>query len=57
MNGQFRFAGIPIPADAARAADDGTHVFEPGGRIVVRFRTHLIKPIPGARRPQLKDAA
>ena len=54
---EFRFCGIPIPADVARAADDGTHVFEPGGVIVRRFRTESIKPIPGARRPQLKDAA
>lgn len=54
---EFRFAGIPIPADVARAADDGTTVFEPGGPYVVRFRTESVKPIPGARRPQLKDAA
>lgn len=57
ITGEFRFCGISIPGDLARAADDGTTVFEPDGRYVVRFRTASIKPVPGARRPRLKEAA
>lgn len=30
MTGGFHFAGVPVPADTARDADDGTTVLEDG---------------------------
>jgi hypothetical protein len=35
----FEVAGIPIDADTARDADDGTVLFEPDGEPVLRLRT------------------
>ena len=41
----FYLFGVPIPAETARAADDGTTVLEPCGRPVTRWRTQDAKPI------------
>lgn len=36
--------GVPIPDDEARAADDGTTVFEANDQPVTRFRTEQATP-------------
>lgn len=55
----FRLCGVTIPADAARAAEDGATVFEPDGSPVRRWRTETAKTLPGFNqpRPDLKESA
>lgn len=58
VGAEFRLFGVPIPADVARDADDGTFVMERGGGPVKRFRTEavrVVRPRCWRHRPVARD--